>query len=222
MSLSFLSWLQYLLTQLFVFFCPSLKNIRIGLVCWRLSCKTSVWRFTQFLVWYCMCVCVCLYMSWCVCTHGFVPLHVNKAYRYSCQLAVLIQAQGQKLEYPPWLAVSIYLHLSICLPLLSSSLRPHLPLYFLCLYVHLVIRLSVSLCSVTANSARKLMRSIFIEDHLFLQRELVAQTERKLQLQILFTALLIIFNGPQRSGTNLNVHVVPMSQYLCTSKQQND
>lgn len=72
---------------------------------------------------------VCLYTSGTACMHGFVPLCVNKAYRYSCQLAVLVQAQGQMLKYPPWLAVSIYLHLSICLPLpLSSSLYLHLPL----------------------------------------------------------------------------------------------
>lgn len=50
-----------------------------------------------------MCVCVCL-----------CPFHVNKAYRYSCQLAVLIQALGQMLQYPPPVAVFIHLHLSIC------------------------------------------------------------------------------------------------------------
>lgn len=70
----------------------------------------------------CVCACVFVHVWVCVWTHGFVPLRVNKAYRYSRQLAVLIQAQGQMLQCPAWLAVSIYLHLSICLPLPSSSL----------------------------------------------------------------------------------------------------
>lgn len=65
--------------------------------------QTSAYIFLEVYSVCNVCVCVCL-----------CPFHVNKAYRYSCQLAVLIQALGQMLQYPPPVAVFIHLHLSIC------------------------------------------------------------------------------------------------------------